>query len=71
MIPRSPKRALKSDLIFCFMSRTVLDRVCVTIGLEDPEVRDAISTLDDIAKDASENDKKVKLEVGESVPEFA
>ena len=71
MIPRSPKRALKSDLIFCFMSKMVLDRVCGTIGLEDPEVRDAISTLDDIAKDASENDKKVKLEVRESVPEFA
>ena len=49
----------------------VLDKVCGTIGLEDPDVRDAISTLDDIAKDASENDKKVKLETRESVPEFA
>ena len=71
MIPRSPKRALSSDLIFCFMSKMVLDRVCGTIGLEDPEVRDAISTLDDIAKDASGNDKKVKLETRESVLEFA
>ena len=71
MIPRSPKRALKSDLIFCFMSKMVLDRVCGTIGLEDPEVRDAISTLDDIAKDAFGNDKKVKLETRESVLEFA
>ena len=53
------------------MSKMVLDRVCGTIGLEDPDVRDAISTLDDIAKDASENGKKVKLETRESVPEFA
>ena len=58
-------------MIFCFMSKMVLDRVCGTIGLEDPEVRDAISTLDDIAKDASGNDKKVKLETRESVLEFA
>ena len=61
-------------MIFCFMSRMVLDRVCGTIGLEDPEVRDAISvisTLDDTAKDASGNDKKVKLETRESVLEFA
>ena len=71
MIPRSPNRALSSDLIFCFMSKMVLDRVCGTIGLEDPEVRDAISTLDDIAKDASGTDKKVKLETRESVLEFA
>ena len=70
MIPRSPKRALKSDLIFCFMSKMVLDRVCGTNGLEDPDVRDAISTLDDIAKEASGNDKKVKLETRESVPEL-
>ena len=62
MIPRRPRRALKSDLNFCFMSRMVLDRVCGTNGLGDPDVRDAISTLDDIAKDASGNDKKVKLE---------
>ena len=48
----------------------VLDKVCDTIGLEDPDVRDAISTLDDIAKEASGNDKKVKLETRESVPEF-
>ena len=71
MIPRSPRRALKSDLNFCFMSRMVLDRVCGTNGLGDPDVRDAISTLDDIAKEASGNDKKVKLETRESVPELA
>ena len=29
-----------------------------------------LSTLDDIAKEASGNDKKVKLETRESVPEF-
>ena len=53
------------------MSRMVLDRVCGTNGLGDPEVRDAISTLNDIAKEASGTDEKVKLETRESVPELA
>ena len=38
-------RALKSNLIPCPMLVMVLDRVCDVLGLEDPEVRDAISTL--------------------------
>ena len=61
---------MKSDLIFCFMSRMVLDRICGLNELEDPEVRDAISTLDDIAKEASENEEEVKLETRESVQDL-
>ena len=38
-------RALKSNLIPCPMLVMVLDRVCDVPGPEDPEVRDAISTL--------------------------
>ena len=60
-----------TSLNFCFMSRMVLDRVCGTNGLGDPDVRDAISTLNDIAKEASGTDEKVKLETRESVLELA